>query len=315
MKKALITGATGFIGHHLCHHLTSRGWAIRAVTRGASRAPGIGEVVQASLETVADWDALVRGVDVVIHLAARVHRIVEDAADPLDAYRRVNVEATRQLAQAASRCGVARFVFLSTVKVCGEGGHRPYRDGDPANPCDPYSLSKWEAEQALAAIAGQGGLQVVVLRPPLVYGPGVKANFLRLMRLVDRGIPMPLASVRNARSMIYVGNLTDAIAACAASSTMAGGTFLLADPQAPSTPQLIRSIAAHMGRPARLWPMPVNWLRWVGRRLARGTEVERLVSSLVVSPDKIQQSIGWQPLYGFDEAMTTTVQWYRQARR
>jgi nucleoside-diphosphate-sugar epimerase len=236
-------------------------------------------------------------------------------ADPLVVYRCVNVDGTRRLAEAAARCGVRRFVFLSTVKVCGEGADRPYADGDPADPRDPYSLSKWEAEQALAAIAGKSGLQVVVLRPPLVFGPGVKANFLRLLRLVDMGVPLPLASVHNARSMIYVGNLTDAIAACADSEAAVGGTFLVADSEAPSTPQLIRTMAAHLGRPSRLLPMPVHWLCRMGSWLGRESEIQRLVSSLVVAPEAIVKAVGWQPRCGFDQAMAATVRWYRQVRK
>jgi nucleoside-diphosphate-sugar epimerase len=249
----------------------------------------------------------------VVHLAARVHVMREAAADPLAEYRRVNVAATLELARAALRHGVRRFVFMSTVKVNGERTDvAPFTERDTPAPRDPYALSKWEAEQGLAALAQGGALELVVLRPPLVYGPGVKGNFLRLMRLVRAGVPLPLASVANARSMIYVGNLASAVAQ--ALSPRARGTFVVSDGADLSTPQLVRMLAAAMRCPARLVPFPPPLLKAAGRILGKSDEVERMLESLRLDCSGFKQQFQWVVPFTIEQGLKETADWFERAR-
>jgi nucleoside-diphosphate-sugar epimerase len=239
----------------------------------------------------------------VVHLAARVH-IMRDAA-PAE-HRRVNTEATLRLAQSAAGRGVTRFLFMSTVKVNGERGTFSERDA-PA-PVEPYAVSKWEAERGLARIAP---LELVCLRPPLVYGPGVKGNFLRLMRLVERGLPLPLGSVRNARSMIYVGNLASAVVRSLAGPT---GTFLVSDDADMSTPELVRKIAVAMGRQARLVPFPPRLLHALGALLGKGEEVSRMLESLRVDCSGFKQQFQWVAPFSVEQGLKDTADWYARER-
>lgn len=241
---------------------------------------------------------------------------MRDAArDPIAEYRRINTAATAGLAEAAARQGVERFVFLSTVKVNGERTpERPFREEDAPAPVDPYGLSKWEAEQELGRIGARTGLRIAVLRPPLVYGPGVKGNFLRLLRLVRAGVPLPLASIANARSMIYVGNLASAVERALRAEAPALGTFLVSDDADLSTPQLVRSIGAAMGRPARLFPLSPRLLATLGRALGKADEVARMIESLRVDCSGIKQRLQWSIPFTVEHGLKETADWFARAR-
>lgn len=314
--RVLVTGAGGFIGRALLPLLLDGGMAVRAALR---RGPGPNFDARVEVVPVGDigpateWSAALAGVDAVVHLAARVHVMDDAAADPLAAYRETNTRGTLRLAEAAAAAGVRRFVFLSTVKVNGESTapERPFRETDAPAPTDPYAVSKAEAERGLLAMAG-GGFEPVVLRPPLVYGPGVGANFLRLLRLADRALPLPLASVANRRSMIYVGNLASAIVAALGAPGLGGRVFLVADGEDVSTPELWRRLAAALGRPSRLWPCPVPLLRLLAALTGRGAEMERLTGSLAVDANALRAAAGWIPPVRLAEGLARTADWYRQ---
>ena len=308
----LVTGASGFIGTALSHGLLARGHSVRAVVRGAGAPaadlPGLHRVAVRDIAGEIDRRVLLEGIDVVAHLAAVAHRAA-DAAE----MRRVNVEGATRLADAASGL-VRRFVFLSSVKVHGEdSGNASYTEVDAPLPEDTYGRSKLEAERALTAIAERAGMELVVLRPPLVYGPGVKANFLRLLGWVDSGVPLPLASVHNRRSLIYVGNLVDAIARCA-EHPAARGAFLVSDEESVSTPELVSRIARALGRPARLVPTPPVLLRVAGMIAGRRDEVRRLTGSLVVDSSRARRLLDWRSPYTLDAGLAETARWFRSAR-
>ena len=253
----LVTGASGFVGSIVCQVLIERGIAVRRALglSGGALAHRDDCVIREPGE-VANWSMAMKGVDSVVHLAARTHVMRDTAADPLAEYRRINVSGTQALAEAAQAAGVRRFIFLSSIKVNGGGTTlRPYSETDAPCPEDAYGVSKREAELALRAAAAD--METVILRPPLLYGPGVKGNFLRLMRAIERGMPLPLGSIHNHRSLLYVGNLVDAIMLSLDHPAAAGQTYLVADNEGISTPELIRAIAAAMHRPARLLPLPL----------------------------------------------------------
>jgi nucleoside-diphosphate-sugar epimerase len=316
--KILVTGATGFVGQALCAELVRCGHKVRGALRridGPGRlTAGVDAVVTGSIAAATNWSAALRGVDVVIHLAARVHVMQDEAADPLAEYRRVNLYGTANLARQAKSAGVRRLVFVSSVKVNGEEipGEQSYTERQVPSPRDPYGISKWEAEQALQEIARETGLEAVIVRPPLVYGPGVGGNFRRLLELVDCGIPLPLASVANRRSMIYLGNLVDLLAVCACHPAAAGKTFLVSDGEDVSTARLIRELARLLGRPVRLWPLPPVLLRLAGRLAGRRDEVERLCGSLVIDSSKIRRETGWAPPFSMAQGLAATAGWFQQ---
>ncbi len=222
-------------------------------------------------------------------------------------YRATNTEATLNLARQAAQAGVKRFVFISSIKVNGEGRDAPYRETDAAAPEDAYAISKWEAEQGLRQIARETGLEVVILRPPLVYGPGVKANFQRLLQMVRRGWPLPLGAIHNRRSLLYLGNFVDAIRLCVEHPAAAGQTFLLDDGEPVSTPELIRAVARAMGRPARLLAVPVGVLEFAGALLGKRAAVARLTGSLWVDSSAIRSRLGWTPPFSMEAGLAATV--------
>lgn len=254
-----------------------------------------------------DWAVALAGCDAVVHLAARVHVMNDTEQDPLERYRATNTEATLNLARQAAQAGVKRFVFISTIKVNGEGRDAPYRETDAPGPEDAYAISKWEAEQGLLRIAADTGLEVVILRPPLVYGPGVKANFLRLLRTVERGWPLPLGAIRNRRSLLYLGNFVDAIRLCVEHPAAAGQTFLLDDGEAVSTPDLVRAVAHAIKRPARLLWVPVSMLEFMGALLGKRVSVSRLTGSLWVDSSLIRSRLNWTPPYSMEAGLAATV--------
>ena len=313
--RALVTGAGGFVGRALAAHLAERGHAVRAVVRTAAvpgelRAHGVEIAAAGELGAETDWPALVAGVDVVFHLAARVHRMNEP--DLLEDYRRANVDLTVALARAAAAAGAARLVFASSIKVNGDAtADRPFTEEDAPQPPDAYSISKREAEDALGRVGAETGLQVAILRPPMVYGPGVRANFLALLRAVDRGIPLPVGSVRNRRSLVYRGNLVDALETCATHPAAAGQLFLVADAETVSTPDMVRRMARALGRPARLLSVPVGLLRRLAALTGRGATVARLSGSLEVDASRITRTLGWRPPHTMDAGLADTARWWR----
>ena len=306
----LVTGASGFVGSIICQVLIERGIAVRRALglSGGALAHRDDCVIREPGE-VANWSMAMKGVDSVVHLAARTHVMRDTAADPLAEYRRINVSGTQALAEAAQAAGVRRFIFLSSIKVNGGGTTlRPYSETDAPCPEDAYGVSKREAELALRAAAAD--METVILRPPLLYGPGVKGNFLRLMRAIERGMPLPLGSIHNHRSLLYVGNLVDAIMLSLDHPAAAGQTYLVADNEGISTPELIRAIAAAMHRPARLLPLPLPLLRFAGAITDKSAAVSRLLGSLQIDSNKIRRELGWQPRYTLTEGLSQTAEWY-----
>src|SRR5712691_2369296 len=313
---ALITGATGFVGQAMCRKLLAFGWNVSGTIRPALHdmsdlPPGVTPCSVGSLSPGTDWRRALSGIRLIVHLAARVHIMKETAEDSLMEFRQVNTHATERLARMAAQTGVKRLVFLSTVKVNGEdSGIRPFNETDPAHPRDAYAVSKWEAEQALKRVGDETKLEIVILRSPLVYGPGVKGNFLRLLQTIKSGIPLPLASVHNSRSLIFVENLVDAIMICATHPQAAGKTYLLRDNEDVSTAQLLKRLARAMHRPARLWPFPPAALRFVAQLLGMSAEAERLLDSLQVEDSKIRKELGWKPSFSVDEGFMETAKWF-----
>lgn len=303
--KILVTGATGFVGRALGDHLLQKGHACIPAVRRASGLPH--ECVVGDIDADTDWCTALPDCDAVIHLAARVHVMRDKAVDPLKLYRATNTDATLNLARQLAQTGVKRFVFISSIKVNGEGRDEPYRETDVPAPEDAYAISKWEAEQGLQRIARETGLEVVILRPPLVYGLGVKANFLHLMKTIQRGWPLPLGAIHNKRSLLYLGNFVDAIRVCLEHPDAAGQTFLLDDGRPVSTPELIRAIAQAMGRPARLLAVPCGVLEGVATLLGKRTVVRRLAGSLYVDSSTIRTRLGWTPPYSMEAGLAATV--------
>ena len=308
-RRALVTGATGFVGTALCDALRRQNWDVRRALRTGNSLASLDDAVVGDIGPATDWRVALRGVDVVIHLAARTHVMRDTAADPLAAYRRLNVEGTQTLTHAAQAAGVRRFIFLSSIKVNGESTTlRPYTENDAPYPEDPYGVSKREAELALRAAAA--GMETVVLRPPLLYGPGVKGNFLRLMRATERGVPLPLGSIQNHRSLLYLDNLIDAMIVCLDHPAAVGQTYLLADDEDPSTPELVRAIAAALHKRARLIGFPPQLLKIAGAVTGKSAAVSRLLGSLQIDSSKIRGELGWQPRYALAEGLRQTAEWY-----
>lgn len=317
----LVTGANGFVGRALCLTLKQAGHRVRGAMRAASNRhlklwSEIDEVVVGEISQETDWVPALEGIDAVVHLAARVHIMDDDATDPLKEFRKVNTLGTERLARMASAAGVNCFVCVSS-KVNGEstgqdasGKSQYFFENDVPHPQDAYAVSKWQAEEGLQQIASETGMELVVVRPPLVYGPGVKANFFRLLKMVDQGIPLPLASVANSRSLVALDNLVDFLQRCIEHPSAAGEKFLVSDGEDLSTPELIRRIAHHMKRPARLVPFPPGILRLGGHLLKKGDLTDRLLGSLQVDIDKAQRILGWEPPVSIDSALEKTVAWY-----
>lgn len=320
----LVTGPNGFVGSALTDALGASGYNVKRGLRRLAPQPAShnwSDVVVGDINGETDWTSTLKGVDTVVHLAARVHVMDEREADALAAFWAVNVEGTERLARQAAEAGVNRLVYLSSIKVNGEsteydhqGRNLAFSERDVPVPQDPYGVSKWEAEQALHRVSEEAGIEVVVVRPPLVYGPGVKANFSRLLHWVDKGIPLPLARVDNRRSLLALDNLVDFLVRCVDHPAAAGETFLVADGEDLSTPELIRKIAAQMGRPARLAPFPSGLMRLVARLLGKGAVVNRLCGSLQVDIGKARQVLGWKPPVSVDEGLNKTVAWYMREK-
>jgi nucleoside-diphosphate-sugar epimerase len=317
MSRVLITGATGFVGRALVPALLARGHRVVSAVRPGHESTGAGTETRliGNIGPETDWRAALEGIEAVVHLAARVHVMREEGQqgqqDPKALYRLTNAEGTRRLAVEAAAAGVTRLVFLSTVKVNGEQTPAgPFTEADPPRPVGPYAESKLAAEEALVEVAAETGIEVAVLRSPLVYGEGVGGNFLSLLKLCRSAPPLPFSAVKNGRSLIYLGNLVDAIAAALEHPAASGKTFLLRDGEDLSTPALIRLIAGGLGRPARLFPLPLCFVRFLAGIAGKSTAIERLLVSLRVDDEKIRRELGWTPPFTVLQGLGRTAAWF-----
>lgn len=313
--KIAVTGANGFIGAALTHELCEKGYDVRGIVRSKERSLNRNSRLEifaiGEINSDTNWNDALKGIDVVIHLASQVHKLIDVSINPLADYRGVNAGGTQKLAEMSAQAGTRRLIFMSTIKVNGEKTTgAAFTENHTAPPQDPYAISKWDAEQALHNISDATGLEVVILRPSLVYGPGVKANFLRLLRLVDSGIPLPLMNVRNKRSLIYLNNLVDAIIACITHPDAAGKTFLVSDGHDISTPDLIKLIATAMGKKSRLFPCPLSLLKMIGKVTGKSAEVERLIGSLQIDSTKIRRELSWTPPFTMEQGLRMTADWF-----
>lgn len=311
VKSVLVTGANGFIGKELSRDLVDNGYSVRALVRSGKEASTPSEnltwYVTGDLANQNDFSML-DGVDAIVHLAGRAHVLRETAADPLTEFRRVNVLATKILAKEAADHGVRRFVFISSIGVNGNATFgQAFTELSQLSPHNPYAISKWEAELELMRVARETNLEVVILRPPLVYGPGVKANFQRLMHAVERGWPLPFGAIQNKRSLLYLGNLIDAIRMCIEHPDASGQTFLLDDGEPISTPELISALARAMGREARLVDVPLGMLKLLGALFGKQSAVAQLTGSLCVDSTAIRSRLGWAPPFSMESGLAATV--------
>jgi len=311
MSRVLITGGTGFLGKALTQRLSSSDFEVMVTGRQpivTDLPAGVHYYQAPSLGPDANWQNVLTGVDCVVHLAARVHVMIETETDPVMAFHKVNVEGTNKLALDAVQAGVKRLIFLSTVKVNGEHTDaHPFTEDDKANPQDDYGLSKYNAEQALFKIAQDTGLEIVIIRPPLVYGPGVKGNFKSLINLTKRAWPMPLGGLKNARSLVFVGNLCDAIKTCIEHPSAANQTFLVSDSHDISTTELIEYLAHALSCPSRLFKLPATLLYMIAGLFGQKNRIQRLLGSLQINSTKIHKLLGWTPPYNVVQGMQLTV--------
>ena len=315
--KVVVTGATGFIGRYLLQHLASRTeWSLGGAVRRHVSDP-VERVSYYRLETLDDrsgWADALKGAQVVVHTAARVHQPRSSGPEDTDEYRRINVGGSVNIAMQAVDKGAKRFVFLSSVKVHGESsklGH-PFSIADDPSPADPYSVSKWEAEIALRDVAQKTGIDLVIVRPPLVYGPGVRANFLTMLRWISRGWPLPLGDLDNRRSFLALENLADLICACCSHPAAAGQTFLASDDEDLSTTELLQRLGDAIGRPAHLFRVPEVALCMGAALLGRRQQVHRLLSSLQVDITDTRRRLDWSPSVRVDEGLIQVVRWFQQ---
>lgn len=310
--RVCVSGARGFVGRALCAYLEANGHEVVHAVRRATLA---GEIAVGEIGADTDWSFAIaycsctgkdENVDAVVHLAAHVHVMRDEASDSLAEYRRMNVDGTLNLARQAVAAGVRRFVFLSSIKVNGEGKEAAYRETDMPHPQDNYAISKWEAEQGLLALARETGLEVVIIRPPLVYGSGVKGNFANLVQWLRKNIPLPLGAVHNKRSFLALDNLVSFIALCAdrvKSPQAANEVFLISDGEDLSTAELLRKVARAYDTRVRLIPVPVAWLRLGASLLGKRAVADRLLGSLLIDDSKARELLHWRPVVSMDEQL------------
>jgi nucleoside-diphosphate-sugar epimerase len=313
-SKVLITGSGGFIGSYLLENLNkSHAFEVHAVFHHALPTPsGASSFIIADLSSKDVWPQAISGIEVVIHTAARVHVMRETAADPLVAFRRVNVEGTLNIARQAAAAGVKRFVFLSSIKVNGEMSRpgQAFTAQDNPAPRDPYGVSKMEAESGLYNISRETGMEVVVIRPPLVYGPGVKGNFRKMLQLLDWGIPLPLGAIINLRSFVALDNLIDLLVTCIHHPAAANKAFMVSDGEDLSTPELFRKLAAAMGKRAHLFLVPPAILNAAADAIGKPQIAQRLCGFLQVDISKTKEMLGWTPIMSVEKGFKKTARWY-----
>lgn len=315
----LVTGANGFVGSRVLPALVRHGLSVKAAIRNMQRLASLPEgtdyIEVADLGPSTEWSAALEGISVVIHLAARAHQLNDTAADPLSEFRKSNTQGTLRLGSEAAKAGVRRLVYVSSIGVNGSVTRgKPFSEYDEPAPGSYYAISKWEAEQGLCQLQKETGMEIVVVRPPLVYGPGAPGNLERLMRLIWQGIPLPLASVNNQRSLIGVDNLVDLLVLCALHPAAAGETFLAADGEDISTPQLIRCLADGLDRSVHLWPFPVTAVRLFADFLGKSTLCDSLCSSLQVDASKTRTLLGWLPGVSVTDGLACAAQYYKATR-
>jgi nucleoside-diphosphate-sugar epimerase len=313
----LITGADGFVGKVLCSEFVSLGWKVRASVRSLNKSENfIGEieiVETGSIGPDTNWENAITGIEYIVHLAGRVHVSADSSSDPLTEFRKVNTAGTEKLARSAASSGARRFIFMSTVKVNGEGKAGSYVEDDVPDPKDPYGISKWEAEKKIIEISRKTGMEVVIIRAPLVYGPGVKANFLKLLKAVDKGIPMPIKAINNRRSMIYLYNLTDLIVKCMTDKKASGKTYLASDGEDVSTAELVKYLSTSLGRDLLLFKFPLSLIKLVGKLTGHSEQIEKLTESLTIDSSLIRKELGWIPPFTLAQGLKETVLWYKKS--
>ncbi|WP_434997423.1 UDP-glucose 4-epimerase family protein [Vibrio scophthalmi] len=309
--KLLVTGSTGFVGARVVELAEECDWEVVSVVREIAK-PLPNRFLVSSIGAETDWSDAFEGVDCVVHCAARVHQMNESEQDALTAYRETNMLGTLHLAKRAAEAGVKRFVFVSTIKVNGEFTEpgSPFQPNLNNIPQDPYGLSKYEAELELTQLSKETGLEVVTIRPPLVYGPGVKANFLTMMRLIDKGIPLPFGAIHNKRSLVYLDNLSSLILTCCEHPLAAGLTFLVSDGQDVSIAQLMRTIAQSMGKSPRLLPIPMSWIQLASSVLKKQHIAQRICGNLQIEIGSTKDILGWKPPVSFEQGIKRTVEAY-----
>lgn len=308
----LVTGPDGFVGSCLCAALIRRAHVVRgAQWQSAPLAQGCESATVGDINQETNWQVALEGIDTVVHLAARVHVMKDTSDDPLFAFREVNVEGTRRLAKKAAAAGVQHFIFISSIKVNGEStSEKPFSEEDIPKPEDPYAVSKWEAEQLLCEIEAKTGMSVTSLRPPLVYGPGVRANFMKLIQYVERGIPLPLGSIDNKRSLLGLGNFVDVICRCIENEAARGQTFVVSDGFDVSTLDLVRKISSAWHKKPRIVSVNPGLLLLLGRLTQKQAMIKRLTESLVIDSSKVRRVLNWKPSYSMEEELARTAEWY-----
>jgi len=315
MKKILVTGATGFIGQAVVQELLKQAFNVSAAVRKLSPAlpDSVTQIEIGDISSLAENIPALHDVNVVIHIAARAHIMNETENDPLTEFRKINTTATLNLARQAAEAGVKRFIFISSIKVNGEITEPdiPFTPENTYIPTDPYGLSKFEAEQGLMSLAKNTGMEVVIIRPPLVYGPGVKANFLSMIKWVDKGVPLPLGAIHNQRSLVALDNLVSFICHCISHPKAANETFLIADGEDVSTTQLLQKVGKALGKKAHLLPIPVSLMRFAARLIGKQSVASRLFDSLQVDSSKARELLGWEPAITMDEQLKILTTFYK----
>ena len=314
MDRILVTGANGFVGRQLCRSLSQKGFLVKAAVRQTAIAPAeeMQYIPVGDIGPDTDWTEALHGVHLVVHLAGRAHIRRDSSANSMAEYERINTLGTIRLAQMAAAAHVKRFLFLSSVKVNGEETHdQPFAETDRPAPLDFYAVSKWKAEEALLHLHRQGKLSVVIIRPPLVYGPGVRANFLQLIRLVDFGLPLPLGKIKNKRSLVGLRNLIEFIMVCLHDPSAAGEIFLVSDQEDLSTADLVQRIGGFLGRSTYLIPIPYQFMSIIAHIMGKKEAFYKLCHSLQVNVEKSRNVLHWNPPFSVNEELEQTIEWYK----